>query len=97
VPYVQVTNLARSMAALKDRGVWLVGTAGTAETSLFDADLTGPMGLVMGGEGKGLRRLTAERCDLLVSLPMLGAVESLNVSVAVGICLYEALRQRRSR
>jgi 23S rRNA (guanosine2251-2'-O)-methyltransferase len=96
VPYVQVTNLARAMDALKERGIWLVGTAGTAETALFDADLNGALGLVMGGEGKGLRRLTRERCDLLVHLPMLGAVESLNVSVAAGICLYEAVRQRRS-
>jgi len=95
VPYVQVTNLARAMDALKERGVWLVGTAGTAETALFDADLKGALGLVMGGEGKGLRRLTGERCDLLVHLPMLGAVESLNVSVAAGVCLYEAVRQRR--
>jgi len=83
------------MDALKKRGVWLVGTAGTAETALFDADLKGALGLVMGGEGKGLRRLTGERCDLLVHLPMLGAVESLNVSVAAGVCLYEAVRQRR--
>jgi 23S rRNA (guanosine2251-2'-O)-methyltransferase len=97
VPYVQVTNLVRAMNALEERGVWLVGTAGAAETALFDADLEGALGLVMGGEGKGLRRLTAERCDLLVCLPMSGAVESLNVSVAAGICLYEAVRQRRWR
>jgi 23S rRNA (guanosine2251-2'-O)-methyltransferase len=97
VPYVQVTNLVRAMDALEERGVWLVGTAGAAETALFDADLEGALGLVMGGEGKGLRRLTAERCDLLVCLPMSGAVESLNVSVAAGICLYEAVRQRRWR
>jgi len=96
VPYVQVTNLARTMDALKERGVWLVGTAGEAETELFAADLTGPLGVVMGSEGRGLRRLTRERCDRLVRLPMLGDVESLNVSVATGICLYEALRQRRT-
>jgi 23S rRNA (guanosine2251-2'-O)-methyltransferase len=95
VPYVQVTNLARSMDRIKARGVWLVGTAGQAETDLYGAELTGPLGLVMGSEGKGMRRLTRERCDLLVRLPMLGAVESLNVSVAAGICLFEAVRQRR--
>jgi 23S rRNA (guanosine2251-2'-O)-methyltransferase len=96
VPYVQVTNLARTMGGLKDRGIWLIGTAGEAETDLFGVDLAGSLGLVMGGEGKGLRRLTRERCDLLVRLPMLGTVESLNISVATGICLYEALRQRRA-
>jgi 23S rRNA (guanosine2251-2'-O)-methyltransferase len=94
VPYIQVTNLARAMDRLKERGIWLIGMAGEAEQSLFAADLSGPLGLVLGSEGKGLRRLTRERCDLLVRLPMLGAVESLNVSVAAGICLYEALRQR---
>jgi 23S rRNA (guanosine2251-2'-O)-methyltransferase len=94
VPYVQVTNLARAMDALKQRGVWLIGTAGEADAVVFETDLTGPLGLVMGGEGKGLRRLTRERCDFLVRLPMLGAVESLNVSVAAGVCLYEAVRQR---
>jgi 23S rRNA (guanosine2251-2'-O)-methyltransferase len=97
VPYVQVTNLARTIEALKERGIWLIGTAGEAKSGLFEADLTGPAALVMGSEGKGLRRLTRERCDLLVRLPMLGTVESLNVSVAAGICLYEALRQRRWR
>jgi 23S rRNA (guanosine2251-2'-O)-methyltransferase len=96
LPYVQVTNLARTMDALKERGIWLIGTAGEAETELFGADLAGPLGLVMGSEGRGLRRLTRERCDRLVRLPMLGTVESLNVSVATGICLYEALRQRRA-
>lgn len=94
LPYVQVTNLARALAALKERGIWLIGTTEDAGTSLFATDLTGAVALVMGGEGKGLRRLTRDRCDLLVSLPMLGTVESLNVSVAAGICLYEALRQR---
>ena len=96
VPYVQVTNLARTMDKLKDRGLWLIGTAGEAQTDLYAADLAGPLGLVMGSEGKGMRRLTRERCDLLVRLPMLGAVESLNVSVAAGVCLFEALRQRRA-
>jgi 23S rRNA (guanosine2251-2'-O)-methyltransferase len=94
VPFVQVTNLARTMDRLKERGVWLTGTAGEAATDLYAADLTGPLGLVMGSEGKGLRRLTRERCDHLVRLPMRGTVESLNVSVATGVCLYEALRQR---
>ena len=95
VPYVQVTNLARTMAGLKEQGIWLIGTAGEAGTALFETDLTGPLALALGGEGKGLRRLTRAHCDLLVRLPMLGTVESLNVSVAAGICLYEALRQRR--
>ncbi len=95
VPYFQVTNLARTLKSLQERGVWLIGTAGEASQVLFEADLTGPLGLVMGGEGKGLRRLTREHCDSLVRLPMCGQVESLNVSVATGICLYEALRQRR--
>jgi len=94
VPFVQVTNLARTLEALKERGLWLVGLSDQAPTSLYQTDLTGPMVLVLGGEGSGLRRLTAERCDLLASLPMHGRVESLNVSVAAGICLYEALRQR---
>jgi 23S rRNA (guanosine2251-2'-O)-methyltransferase len=95
VPYVQVTNLSRVIEGLKERGIWLIGTAAEAGSSLFETNLTGPLALLMGGEGKGLRRLTRERCDLLVRLPMLGSVESLNVSVAAGICLYEALRQRR--
>ena len=94
IPYVQVTNLSRTIEGLKERGIWLVGTAGDAPSSLFETDLSGPLALAMGGEGKGLRRLTRERCDLLVRLPMLGTVESLNVSVATGICLFEALRQR---
>jgi 23S rRNA (guanosine2251-2'-O)-methyltransferase len=75
----------------------MIGTTGEAPNGLFDTDLTGPLALAMGGEGKGLRRLTRERCDLLVHLPMLGIVESLNVSVASGICLFEALRQRLRR
>jgi len=94
VPFIQVTNLARALDQLKAAGVWLVGTADNAASSLFDTDLRGPLGLVLGGEGSGLRRLTRERCDLLASLPMRGCVESLNVSVAAGVCLYEALRQR---
>ena len=95
VPYVQVTNLARFMDQLKELGIWLVGTASEAESSLYEADLTGPLGLVMGSEGSGLRRLTRERCDFVVSFPLFGSVESLNVSVATGICLFEAVRQRR--
>ncbi|AFL72576.1 23S rRNA (guanosine(2251)-2'-O)-methyltransferase RlmB [Thiocystis violascens] len=95
LPYFQVTNLVRVMEDLKERGVWLTGTAGEADIDLYAADLTGPLGLVMGSEGQGLRRLTRERCDRLVRLPMRGQVESLNVSVAAGVCLYEALRQRR--
>jgi 23S rRNA (guanosine2251-2'-O)-methyltransferase len=95
VPYYQVTNLARTLKWLRqDLGMWLIGTADGSEVSLFEVDLTGPLGLVLGGEGKGMRRLTRELCDRLVGIPMLGAVESLNVSVAAGICLYEAVRQR---
>ncbi|MBK1718025.1 23S rRNA (guanosine(2251)-2'-O)-methyltransferase RlmB [Thiocystis violacea] len=97
LPYFQVTNLARVMDSLKERGIWLIGTAGEATDEVYAADLTGPLGLVMGSEGGGLRRLTRERCDRLVRLPMRGQVESLNVSVAAGVCLYEALRQRRGR
>ncbi len=96
LPLFQVTNLARALRMLQDAGVWLIGTAGEAEQSLYEADLTGPLALVMGGEGKGMRRLTREHCDSLVHLPMAGSVESLNVSVATGICLFEAVRQRRT-
>jgi 23S rRNA (guanosine2251-2'-O)-methyltransferase len=94
VPYIVVTNLARTMRDLKDRNIWLVGTDDAAEGSLYAAKLDGALGLVMGAEGEGLRRLTRDSCDLLVSIPMLGAVESLNVSVASGLCLYEARRRR---
>ncbi len=94
VPFVQVTNLARTLDALKGRGIWLIGLADAAPASLFETDLTGPIALVLGSEGSGLRRLTQARCDRLASLPMRGCVESLNVSVAAGICLYEALRRR---
>ena len=94
VPYIVVTNLARTMRDLKDRGIWLVGTTDAATQTIYQAKLEGPIGLVMGAEGEGLRRLTADTCDLLVSIPMHGSVESLNVSVASGICLYEARRQR---
>ena len=96
VPFVRVTNIARTLEALKERGVWLFGTAGEAEGTIYDSDLTGSMALVMGAEGRGLRRLTREACDFLVKLPMAGSVSSLNVSVATGICLFEAVRQRRA-
>ncbi len=95
VPFVVVTNLARTLAWLKEQGVWLIGTAGEAQKNLYQADLAVSLALVMGSEGKGLRRLTRERCDLLVSVPMAGELSSLNVSVTTGICLYEALRQRQ--
>ncbi len=94
VPLITVTNLARSLKELKQAGIWLVGTSGDAEKSLYEEKLSGPIGLVMGAEGEGIRRLTAEQCDYLVKLPMKGQVESLNVSVATGICLYEINRQR---
>lgn len=94
VPYITVTNLARTMRQLQERDIWIAGTAEDAPKSLYEADFTGGTALVMGSEGEGMRRLTREHCDLLVSVPMFGAVESLNVSVASGICLYEARRQR---
>ena len=94
VPVYQVTNLARALGKLKELGVWVTGTAGEAEASLFEADLAGATALVMGAEGKGMRRLTREACDQLVKLPMAGSVSSLNVSVATGIGLFEAVRQR---
>ncbi|WP_144822606.1 23S rRNA (guanosine(2251)-2'-O)-methyltransferase RlmB [Marinobacter piscensis] len=94
VPLVRVTNLARFLRALQDQGIWLIGTAGEAAATLYQADFTGPVALVMGAEGKGMRRLTRKHCDQLIKIPMLGHVDSLNVSVATGVCLYEALRQR---
>ncbi|MDH1264211.1 23S rRNA (guanosine(2251)-2'-O)-methyltransferase RlmB [Pseudomonas sp. GD03944] len=97
IPLVAVTNLARSLEKLQQRGLWVVGTAGEAEQELYDHDLTGPTVLVMGAEGKGMRRLTREHCDYLVKLPMAGSVSSLNVSVATGVCLFEALRQRGAK
>ena len=96
VPFVQVTNLARTMKKLRDAGVWLVGTADEVQSNLYRVDLTGPLAMVMGSEGSGLRRLTREHCDFLVSIPMSGSVESLNVSVATGVCLFEAVRQRQA-
>lgn len=95
VPFVRVTNLSRTLDALKALGVWIFGTAGEAGGPIYGHDLTGPVALVMGAEGSGLRRLTREHCDFLVNLPMAGSVGSLNVSVATGICLFEAVRQRR--
>jgi len=94
VPFVAVTNLSRAIRRMQEKGVWFVGTDGGAEQSLYELTLAGSIAIVMGAEGSGLRRLTKELCDYLVRLPMLGSVESLNVSVATGICLYEALRQR---
>lgn len=96
VPFVQVTNLVRAMEMLKEMGVWIYGTDGEAKQSVYQADLTGSAALVLGAEGEGMRRLTREHCDVLVKIPMVGTVESLNVSVATGIVLFEALRQRTS-
>ena len=97
VPYFMVTNLARTLGELKERDIRVVGTAEDAPRSIYDVDLAGPVALVFGAEGSGLRQLTARTCDELVHLPMKGAVESLNVSVASGVCLYEAARQRLAR
>ena len=94
VPLIRVTNLARTMRLLQEANVWIVGTAGEADHTLFQSKMTGPMALVMGAEGEGMRRLTREHCDELISIPMAGSVSSLNVSVATGICLFEAVRQR---
>ena len=94
IPFVRVTNLARTLEKLKQQGVWLYGTAGEAQQSVYEVDLKGPVALIMGAEGKGMRRLTREHCDYLINLPMAGAVSSLNVSVATGICLFEVVRQR---
>jgi 23S rRNA (guanosine2251-2'-O)-methyltransferase len=94
VPYLMVTNLARTLNELKERDIWVVGTSDQAERSIYDLDLKRPTAFVLGAEGEGMRQLTAKTCDELVRIPMAGAVESLNVSVASGVCLYEALRQR---
>ena len=96
VPFVQVTNLARTMKRLQDEGVWLVGTSDAGQGTLYETKLTGPLGIVMGAEGSGMRRLTEEGCDFLIKIPMAGKVECLNVSVATAVCLYEAVRQRTS-
>lgn len=94
VPFFQVTNLARTMKKLQDAGVWLVGTSDAGTGTLYETKLTGPMAIVMGAEGTGMRRLTEDGCDFLVKIPMAGKVECLNVSVATAVCLYEAVRQR---
>jgi 23S rRNA (guanosine2251-2'-O)-methyltransferase len=97
LPFVQVTNLARTLAGLMEHGIRVVGTAGEARDSLYDADLRGPLAVVLGAEEKGLRQLTRRYCDQIVQIPLQGTVESLNVSVAAGIVLFEALRQRSRR
>ncbi|MBM4219664.1 MAG: 23S rRNA (guanosine(2251)-2'-O)-methyltransferase RlmB [Gammaproteobacteria bacterium] len=97
MPFAQVTNLARALRDMKEAGLWIAGTAGDGDKDLYEADLRGPLALVMGSEGRGLRRLTRECCDFSLQLPMRGSVASLNVSVAAGIALYEALRQRRQK
>lgn len=94
LPFIQVTNLARVLRELQQKGVWLVGTSGDSETTLFDADLKGPLAIILGAEGRGIRRLTRECCDQVMFIPMQGGAESLNVSVAAGVCLFEANRQR---
>ena len=94
VPYFMVTNLARTLGELKERSIWCIGLSDDAPHTLYQTDLKGPTALVMGAEGSGMRQLTRKTCDALASIPMKGAVESLNVSVASGICLYEAVRQR---
>jgi len=94
VPYFMVTNLARTLGELKERNIWVIGTSDQATQTLYQADFKGAVALVLGAEGDGMRQLTAKTCDQLVSIPMRGAVESLNVSVASGVCLYEAVRQR---
>lgn len=95
MPVYQVTNLARALTWLKDAGIWVVGAAGDAPRTVYESDLSRPLALVMGAEGKGLRRLTRDTCDYLVKIPMAGQVESLNVSVATGVMLFEAVRQRQ--
>jgi 23S rRNA (guanosine2251-2'-O)-methyltransferase len=97
VPYLMVTNLARALGELKEREIKVVGTSDDAAATLYDLDLSGGVALVLGAEGKGLRQLTRNTCDVLVRIPMAGAVESLNVSVAAGVCLYEVMRQRRAK
>lgn len=95
VPFVQVTNLARTIKDMKKESIWFVGTSDHGDRSVYDIDFKGGIALVMGAEGDGMRRLTEENCDFLVRIPMMGSVPCLNVSVATGVCLYEALRQRQ--
>jgi 23S rRNA (guanosine2251-2'-O)-methyltransferase len=97
IPVISVTNLARTLRNIKEAGVWVYGLDGSAETGLHSLDLKGNVALVLGGEGEGMRRLTREACDVLVNIPMFGSVESLNVSVASGVCLYEGRRQRLAK
>ncbi len=94
MPYFMVTNLARTLGELKERNIWIIGTSGDAPKTIYQVEMRGPTALVLGAEGPGMRQLTRKTCDELVSIPMKGAVESLNVSVASGVCLFEALRQR---
>jgi len=94
LPVIVVTNLARAMKQLQDKGFWLVGLAGEAQTSIYDREYDGALGVVMGAEGKGMRRLVRETCDELLAIPMPGSVESLNVSVATGVALFEMVRRR---
>lgn len=94
VPFFQVTNLARTMKKLQDAGVWLIGTSDAGRNTIYETELTGSTAIVMGAEGDGMRRLTQDSCDLLIQIPMAGKVDCLNVSVATGVCLYEAVRQR---
>ena len=94
IPFIQVTNLARCLEKLKAAGVWLVGTADETDKLIYEVDLNGPIGIIVGAEGPGMRRLTSENCDFLVKIPMLGSVPCLNVSVATGVCLFEVVRQR---
>lgn len=96
VPFIQVTNLARTLRFLKEQNIWLFGAAGDAQQSLYQADLTSSIAIVLGAEGSGMRRLTREHCDVLLHIPMQGSVSSLNVSVATGVFLFEAVRQRIS-
>ena len=94
VPFIQVTNLARTMKQLQSRGIWIFGTSDKGDRGLYETAFTGPAALVMGAEGEGMRRLTEENCDFLLRIPMKGSIPCLNVSVATGVCLYEIVRQR---
>jgi 23S rRNA (guanosine2251-2'-O)-methyltransferase len=96
LPFIAVTNLSRTLKTLQERGIWIFGAAGEADQNLYETDLRGPLAIVMGSEGTGMRRLTREQCDVLFSIPMAGEISSLNVSVSAGICLFEAVRQRKT-
>lgn len=97
LPLIAVTNLSRAMEAIREAGVWIAGAAGEAQRTIYDIDLTGPVAWALGAEGQGLRRLTREHCDWLARIPLAGQTESLNVSVATGVCLFETLRQRAAK